>query len=164
MILAGSGHRPDKLPDKATGYDYNNPVYKYIKTELYKIIDELKPTKIISGMALGFDTILAQTAIELSIPFIAAIPFVGQEKIWPQSSKDTYNKLLNLAAEKVIVCEGGYAAWKMQKRNEWMTDNSDELVACWDGTNGGTKNCIDYALSMNKKIHRINPSLYSKGE
>lgn len=159
MILAGSGHRPDKLPDKLTGYDYNNPVYKYIKTELYKIIDELKPTKIISGMALGFDTILAQAAIDLKIPFIAAIPFVGQEKIWPQSSKDTYNKLLNLAAEKVIVCEGGYAAWKMQKRNEFMINNATTVVACYNGDlSGGTFNCIEYAKSLNIPIYYINPN------
>lgn len=31
-------------------------------------------------------------------------------------------------------------------RNEWMVDNSDELWAVTDGTSGGTKACIEYAV------------------
>lgn len=157
--IAFTGHRPDKLG----GYSTPNLIYNYITEKLRNLLIKLQPDKCITGMALGWDQWAAQACVDLQIPFIAAIPFVDQEKIWPQSSKDTYNKLLNLAAEKIIVCEGGYAAWKMQKRNEFMVDNADEIVACWDGTNGGTKNCVDYALSRDKKIHRINPSLYNKG-
>jgi uncharacterized phage-like protein YoqJ len=33
----------------------------------------------------------------------------------------------------------------MQKRNEYIVDNSSLLLSLWDGTSGGTKNCLDYA-------------------
>jgi uncharacterized phage-like protein YoqJ len=33
----------------------------------------------------------------------------------------------------------------MQRRNEWMVDRADKLVALWDGSWGGTFNCIEYA-------------------
>jgi uncharacterized phage-like protein YoqJ len=43
----------------------------------------------------------------------------------------------------------------MQIRNEWMVDRCDKLIAVWDGSKGGTGNCVDYAKSVNKDIFRI---------
>lgn len=103
------------------------------------------PTQVISGMALGWDTALAMAAIAHHIPLIAAVPFVGQESRWPPAQRLRYQKLLRRATEVVVVTEGGYAAWKMQKRNEWMVDRCDVLLALWDGSSGGTANCLTYA-------------------
>ena len=33
-----------------------------------------------------------------------------------------------------------------------MVDRSDSIVALWNGTSGGTKNCIDYAEKKGKPI------------
>lgn len=44
-----------------------------------------------------------------------------------------------------MVCSGRYAPEKMQRRNEWMVDHCTEVVALWDGTPGGTANCLRYA-------------------
>ena len=118
MIIAISGHRPNKL----FGYDLTNTKYDFIRNELKAILQELKATKVISGMALGVDTIAAETCIELKIPFVAAVPFADQKKVWPQTSQVRYKELLAQACEIVIVCEGEYAAWKLQKRNEWMVE------------------------------------------
>jgi uncharacterized phage-like protein YoqJ len=153
MIVSFSGHRPQKIG----GFITPNPMYNYLTKELRKVLEELKPTKAISGMALGWDTWTAQMCIELGIPFVAAIPFIGQERIWPQKSKDIYNDLLKKASEVVIVSEGGYSAYKMQVRNQWMTDRCDKLIACWDGSSGGTGNCVDYARTINKEIIIIDP-------
>jgi uncharacterized phage-like protein YoqJ len=136
-----------------------NPTYIKICQELEKHLLELKPEKCISGMALGWDQYSANVCIKLGIPFDAYIPFLGQEKAWPQKSQTTYHKLLAKAANQIIVCAGGYAAYKMQVRNEAMCNNCDILIACFDGTNGGTANCINYAKSKNKKIIFINPRL-----
>lgn len=157
MILAGTGHRPDKLPNRITGYDLSNPTYRYIRKELIKIIKELEPEKIISGMALGFDQLLAQVSIDLHIPLIAAVPFVGQESIWPLHSKDIYKQLIEKAAEVMIVSQGGYSPSKMQIRNKWMVDQANAIVACFDGSRGGTANCVEYANSVKKQIIYINP-------
>lgn len=78
-------------------------------------------------------------------------------------NQNQYAYWLTKAEEIVYVSIGKYAAWKMQKRNEWMVNNCDILLAIWDGTNGGTKNCIDYAISKgmtfeNGKIIRLDPS------
>ena len=43
----------------------------------------------------------------------------------------------------------------MQERNIFMVDRADEILAVWNGTSGGTKNCIDYAKKQNKIITNI---------
>lgn len=157
MIAAFTGHRPQKIG----GFNIPNPIYNYVKSELRKNLLELKPTKCISGMALGTDQIGAELCIELNIPFIAAIPFIGQEKKWPKKSQDKYFQLLECAEEKIIVCPGGYSPQKMQDRNEWMADRVHVILAVWDGSDGGTANCIRYAQSIDKRIILINPKEYN---
>lgn len=156
-VMMGTGHRPPKLG----GYILPNPTYKYVCQQTEKFLLQEKPDKVISGMALGFDMWLANVAILLGIPFIAAVPFAGQEKAWPDKSQRVFNKLLEKAAEVVIVSEGGYTAAKMQVRNEWMVDRADKVIAVWDGTPGGTGNCVEYAKKTGKEILRIDPRLPS---
>jgi uncharacterized phage-like protein YoqJ len=157
-VIAFTGHRPDKLG----GYKLPNPTYLHVCQQIDKALTELKPEKVISGMALGVDQWAANIAYKLKIPFLAAVPFEGQEKAWPKNSQIAYALLMRMAAEKHIVCEGGYAAYKMQVRNEWMVDHCDLLIAVWDGTDGGTGNCVKYAKSKNKEIFYINPRLDEK--
>ena|SRR5579885_338306 len=161
MIIAFTGYRQNKLPNKETGYIIPNPTYNYVCQETEKLLLKLKPEKCISGMSTGYDQFAAFVCIQLGIPFIAAIPHIGQEKIWPQKSQDQYNWLLKKASEIVVVSEGGYAAYKMQVRNEWMVNNCDEVIACIrsNETNGGTFNCVKYAEQQNKPIHRIDPNI-----
>lgn len=155
MIVAFTGHRPDKLG----GYKLPNPTYLHVYKEIESNLKKLNPEKVISGMALGVDQWAAYIAYKLKIPFIAAVPFEGQEKAWPIKSQVTYNTLLSKASEKVIVCDGGYSSSKMQIRNEWMVDHCDILIAVWDGTPGGTANCVKYAQSVNKEIIFIDPRI-----
>jgi len=140
MIVAGTGHRPEKLGGygpKATARTY---------TAALRSLEHLKPERVISGMALGWDQALAQAAIDTGIPFIAAVPFIGQERMWPTASRDRYRTLLDKAAEIVVVSEGGYSSTAMQARNIWMVDHCDRVLALWNGdTVGGTANCIRYA-------------------
>lgn len=145
-VIAGTGHRPNKLGG------YSTDAFKNLCHIAQEVLKELKPKLVISGMALGWDQALACAAIAENIPFAAAIPFEGQQNAWPESSRMIYSTILEKSAKKIIVCDGGYAAWKMQKRNEWMVDHADTIVALWDGSIGGTANCINYAKKIGKKI------------
>jgi uncharacterized phage-like protein YoqJ len=154
MIMAATGHRPNKLG----GYDPTNPVRTAVRHEMLRVLRENNATKAISGMALGVDQDFFAVAHTVHrIPVIAAVPFLGQEKMWPPQSREVYKQLLTMAHSVVYVCSAGYQSWKMQKRNEWMVDNCDILLAVWDGSNGGTGNCVKYAESVGRKIIRINP-------
>ena len=41
-------------------------------------------------------------------------------------------------------------------RNEQIAKECDELVAFWDGKSKGTKQTMDFAKKLNKKVHIIN--------
>lgn len=140
MILAATGHRPDKLG----GYDSPK-----VDAALHKLalsyLEAAAPEKVISGMAQGWDTAWAEAAIQLGIPLLAAVPFAGQALRWPTAAQSRYLKILDRAAESIIVSPGTYETWKMQARNRWMVNHCDTLVALWNGDVGGTGNCVEYA-------------------
>lgn len=150
-IIGFTGHR------EIGGYKVPNPAYDSVFQDVENILVDLKPEKTISGMAIGFDMLAAEVSIKLGIPFIAAVPFVGQEKIWPAVAQKRYNELLSKATEVVIVSKGGYVINKMQIRNEWIVDHSDVMLEYWNGSPGGTKNCREYAKSKGKQIVSIDP-------
>lgn len=143
-IIAGTGHRPDKLGGYAPeAYE------RYFSVALIHL-DKARPDLVITGMALGWDTALAEAAFSLGIPFHAYIPFPGQERKWPADNQKLYRNLLAEAGEVRDICGEGYAAWKMQARNEAMVDalitEESYLLALWNGDkDGGTANCIRYA-------------------
>ena len=157
MIISITGHRPPAVG----GYKLPNPIYNKVCKELEKVFIELNPDKIIVGGSLGVDQWAAMIAYKLKIYTILAIPFEGQEKMWPEESQKTYRLLRKLASEEVIVSPGGYSADNMQVRNCWMVDHSDKLIAIWNGDTikSGTFKCINYAKSVNKDIFYIDPRL-----
>lgn len=156
IVISGTGHRSDKLG----GYILPNPTYNYVCQEIEKRLLELKPEKVLSGFALGYDSWLAFVSLKLGIPLIAVIPFEGQESRWPAESQKQYWSLRKKASEVIIVSEGEYAAWKMQTRNEYLVNNCDLLLSCWNGDqSGGTFNCLQYAEKIGRQSINIDPRL-----
>ena len=165
MILFLTGHR------KVEGayYRKDNEDWQWVEARLHDVYMEhlrryRKELEVVSGMAAGFDQLGARVALELGIPVTPAIPFVGQEKKWPAWAQTEYKKLLKRCLPPKVVCDPGYAPWKMDARNRWMVDVGDKGVACWDGSLGGTNNCIQYALSQSKTLIRLDPAEWTRGE
>lgn len=151
MIICGTGHRPNKLG----GYDEETSVHLHNLAFDWLVANE--PELVISGGALGWDQALAAAARSAKIPFALALPFPGFEDRWPTKSKEYLYGLMQsvLCQETVFVCPEGYAGWKMQKRNEYMVDRADKVLALWDGSTGGTGNCINYANKVKKPIENL---------
>jgi uncharacterized phage-like protein YoqJ len=144
MIIAGTGHRPDKLGG------YSKEVFQDLRATARARLSASQPKLVISGMALGWDMAIAAAAYDLKIPFAAYIPFVGQQSRWPDLSQRQWQWLMDRAALHEVCSEGGYAAWKMQHRNKRMVDDCNVLLALWDGSEGGTGNCVAYATKIEK--------------
>lgn len=68
-----------------------------------------------------------------------------------------YDKILQKAYKIIAVNDDPYAPWKMQARNEWMIDNSNAVIAVWDGSPGGTANNIKYAEAKERPVLVIDP-------
>lgn len=149
--LSVTGHRPDKLG----GY-HHDAMGKLVSVAMTALA-QLQPGEVVTGMALGWDTAVAIAAYGLGIPFVAAVPFEGQESTWPQNSQTVYREILQNAKRVVQVCEPGYAPWKMQRRNAWMVVNSLSVLAMWDGSDGGTANCVNYAQQQGRQIFNYYP-------
>lgn len=154
MKIAITGHRPNKL---GNDYTYTSDLFVKIKQKLQKIIDFYNPEYLITGMALGVDTVWALLAIENNIKFIAAIPCLGQDSRWKEESKDLYKRILSNDLCIFEQISYNYSPDSMQKRNIWMVNTCDVLIAVWDGSNGGTANCVNYAIKQGKIIIYINP-------
>lgn len=147
MIYAGTGHRPDKLGG------YTRRVDDALRELATVALKKHRPTLVLSGMALGWDMALAEAALEQGIPFVACIPFEGQESRWPPISRTRYNRLRYRAHEIVIVTDGGFTAEAMKERNRYMVNNSDAMFALWNGERiGGTAHCVAYAERQGKQI------------
>lgn len=143
MILAATGHRPEKLGG------YTADVDSRLCALALKHVKLMHPTEVISGMALGWDMAIARAALVANVPFVAAVPFHGQELRWPVASQIMYRQLLDAASLIEFVSPGSYEPWKMAARNRWMVNRADHVLALWDrGEDGGTAHCVAYA---NKK-------------
>ena len=171
-----AGHRPDKL----YGYDLKDE--RYLK--LNKFLEEMLEDKIlnegydkfISGGALGFDTVAFLSVKNLKekyphIQNIIAVPFENQSTKWSTKDKSLYNWMKNKADDIVYVDTiegydrtgteiGVFHRDKLMIRNEYMVDNSDLLIALWNGDNkSGTANCIKYAKKvLTNNTILINPN------
>lgn len=150
--VAVTGHRPDKLG----GYNAIDN-FKAIRRHMRDLLEQAPDGELIllSGGALGIDQFWIEVGLYLQLPVIAVLPFRGYNNKWPLSSQQEYDKLLE-KCEDVIYTSTEYTPDAYQKRNEFLVDNSDVLVAYCDGSDSGTQNCIDYAIVKNKVINEFN--------
>jgi uncharacterized phage-like protein YoqJ len=152
MIAAVSGHRPEKITN-----------WQFVEHQLYLAYEDLGVTTVIQGCAAGVDLTAAKIAYRNNIPFWCARPWAGHK---PRVADQTnYEKALRFAEKVVDVdpSENYPGAWVYQKRNEWMVDHAELLIAVWDGTSGGTANCVKYARKDGVEIWRINPATHEMG-
>lgn len=148
-IICGTGHRPDKL---ARNFDeWDNKVEARLTIYLIELFEQYKPSKVISGMAIGWDTVLARAALAADVELELHIPCKNQDRMWPKQAKQAYADICE-KADKVVILSETYTPWCMQKRNESMVDSSDIVLALWNGSKGGTCNCVRYAEKVGKPI------------
>ncbi len=174
--VAVTGHRPNKLKG---GYTWNTAENKRLITELTKtfkwLIEEHEMTELITGGAIGVDQYAFQAGLNLkelgyNLKLTLAIPYESQPSVWQQEQRKRYEEFKTLA-DKIVYVDtvegyrnknetvGEHSNFKLFRRNEFMVDRADILVGVWDGTKGGTYNCIKYAQKdETKEFVFINPN------
>lgn len=156
MIICVTGHRPNKL----YGYNLSDPRWQRLKDQFKSLLKANNCTEAYSGMALGVDTVFALAVLELknegyNIKLHCAIPCQNHSCKWNKESIAIYDDIVSKADTVTIVVDEPYEPWMMQKRNEFMVDNSDKVIAVWGESNGGTANCVRYAEKIGKEIIRV---------
>lgn len=168
--ICATGHRPNKLPG---GYDINSienqELIDNIKAIITERLEEHDSVQMISGMALGVDTLYALAAIELKeemypVELHLAIPCMNQEKMWPQDSQDLYHIVIQNADSVHYVTETDYTNSCMHDRNQYMINESNEILAVLrndvDNSRSGTLSTVNKGIKIGKQITRLNPVNY----
>lgn len=102
-----------------------------------------------AGGALGFDTLAAQTVLELkkdypNIKLILVLPCKTQTRGWEQEDVEEYDRIIG-AADKVVYTSQNYYRGCMQKRNRHLVDFSSLCICYLNKSTGGTAYTVDYA-------------------
>lgn len=169
-ICCCTGHRP-----KGFLWDYYNKSNKkhqeYLRLLEYIINRDISQrgfNYFISGGAIGADMDFAETVIRLreKYPHIRleiAIPCTNQDLKLGEEDKKRYQNIL-MNADAVNILFSSYTPWCMDKRNRYMVDKSEKVLAIWNASEkGGTYNTIRYANKKNKQLDYIMlPALKAK--
>ena len=155
-ICCVTGNRPQKFPWK---YGEGEAHKKYL-ADMTRHIDKLIDsgyTYFISGGAIGVDMDFADAVLQSkkhhkNIVLEIAVPCRNQDLKWGKADKERYAEILK-SADIVNVLSENYTSFCMQKRNKYMVDKSDLVIAFWNGEeSGGTWNTINYAKRKDKQI------------
>ena len=111
-------------------------------------------TQVANGMAMGWDMAVAAACVEAKLPFIALLPFPGQQARWGEKDATLYPKLL---AEARTVWYAGKLRLNenYHKRDRLIVETCSQLWALDSGKASGTHNTVLYALEIGCKIETL---------
>ena len=145
-----TGHRPAKLPWR---YDESDPRCAALKLRIRDAVElayEQGYRHFICGMAQGCDLYFCESILALRVqhPEVtveAAIPCPSQADTWPEAQRKRYRDLVAGCDFETMV-SAQYTSSCMQRRDRYMVDHSSLLIAAFDGSSGGTRYTVEYAL------------------
>ena len=151
-----TGHRPGKLP---WGYDETDPRCLDLKRRMADAVEAAYAQgfrHFLCGMAQGGDLYFCECALALrarrpDVTVEAAIPCPGQADAWPADQRARYGRLVAACDFETLV-SSQYSPSCMQRRDRYMVDHASLLIAAFDGTAGGTRYTVEYAMRRRVSI------------
>lgn len=100
------------------------------------------------GMATGFDLLAAEALLKIKesnphLKLIACIPYYGQEERYSATDKERYVEVIKKVDEQALISDRYYKGC-MLKRDRYMADKADVLVAYKRKETGGTAYTVRY--------------------
>lgn len=161
--VAFTGYRPQKLP---FGNNLTHPEAVKLRSALYNEFERLiiRGFKYFyTGGALGGDLMAAEVILELfqryghrELCHYLCLPCRNHCAKWRSEDIVRFERI-RAQSKIILVSDSNYFNGCMQIRNQYMVDRSAVLIALFDGQNGGTKNTVDYARKMQRKIVMLRP-------
>lgn len=162
--MSVTGHRWHKLPFGTNEEDHRCvALVENINEILTQQFDD-GITHIICGMALGFDTLVAEAVIRLRqtkyqhITLEAALFCPGQSDPWTPAQKKRFDKILQHCLQPLTITSPTYTRGCEMIRNRYIIDNSRVLLACWDGRPSGTGSTVKYAVKVGVPYIQTDPN------
>ncbi len=120
------------------------------------------PLELLTALAEGADTLVAEVAIEMDVPFTAVLPMPKEQyrtDYTSQAASDSFEALL-AKAERVITLPARQGAdlqdqearsWQYAQLGVFLSNHCQILLALWDGKDndalGGTASVVRYHLT-----------------
>jgi uncharacterized phage-like protein YoqJ len=145
-LVLVTGLRPPELG----GYEPNltwESVRSQIADALAYLATEHEQLVVISGMGLGAEQLGAEAALDAGVPFVAAAPHPGFDRVWPSASRDRYRELSDRALSQVVF-EDRSPTSKQQagaiaaRRDAWLAKVADEAIVVHDGEDERTEKLL----------------------
>lgn len=161
-VCCFTGHRLQNLPFQFREQDERCWRLKQVLcSEIEKQIRENNVKHFISGMAIGVDMYAAEIVLALKgkypdLTLEAAIPCESQSVKWSAQLQKRYTAILSRCDVKTLL-QSQYTSDCMQKRNRYMADRADIVIAVWNGKPSGTGKTVSYAKELGKPVVIINP-------
>ena len=157
-ICAFTGYRPEKFP-----FDDNetDPRCEQLKQKLFCEI--LRMTRegvnvFMSGMARGVDLWAAEAVLQIQnvkpsqkIELWAIVPYDRQPLAWSAKERVRYQRILEQAAHVEYISHDYYNGC-LQKRNRYMVDHVDYLIAYAWHPASSARELVEYA-QRKQQIH-----------
>lgn len=162
MVCCVTGHRPKGFPFPRAENSFEYMVYgELLKESIIKLVHQ-GYFDFITGMAEGADMDFAEAVLDVKnvlgydcITLEAALPCPVSMPKKPTEFHYRRDEILK-GCDKVTTLSSQYYRGCMQKRNRYMVDKSDMVLAIWNGKQeGGTWDTIKYAKKSNKPIQYI---------
>lgn len=111
------------------------------------------------GLAEGVDIWAAEIVLDIkdehpNITLEAVIPCENQTASWNVKSKERRDKIMAMF-DNVTVLQKSYTSDCMMRRNKYMVDSNDYVIAVWNEQPSGTANTIRYAIRKNKPVYYV---------
>lgn len=167
MRIAFTGHRQlfcmeeDDHAEKAMKLQFL--IVKEIWDKIHNHADTF-----LCGSAMGADIVCGEIVLDIKqssrpdIKLICAVPFREYATRLSADWKERCIDLLTGADRVVQVCDG-YQPGCFHRRNRYLVDNCDSLIAVYNESGkGGTAYTVDYAKQKGKEIIIINPDTLTR--
>ena len=151
-----TGHRPGKLPWRYNEFDPRCLKLNRRSADAVELAYEQGFRHFLCGMAMGCDLYFCEAVLALrerhpDVTVEAAIPCPTQADAWPPAQRERYDRLV-AACDFETMVSGQYTSTCMLRRDRYLVDHASLLIAAFDGTSGGTRYTVEYALNQGLAI------------
>lgn len=117
----------------------------------------------LTSLAKGADQSFARAVLELGGKVEAVLPFAGYADGFEDSDESAgFDELITRCSKVTTLTFAGSKEQSYLAAGQYVADNSDLLMAVWDGKPaaglGGTGDVVSYARLKGKRVYQINPS------
>ena len=156
---AFTGHRPGKLPWRDNEYDPRCVDLRRRIADALEAAYEEGFRHFLCGMAQGCDLYFCEEVqnlkqIRVGVTLEAALPYIDHTGHWRTPQRIKYAQLLR-GCDFATPVSPSHVPGCMLQRDRYLVDHASLLLAAYDGTPGGTRYTIEYALRRGVEVRYL---------